>query len=349
MGFGNGAFQAARFAIDGVTLIENLGGQFQTSGVTLPTDISVSNALKVVSLTNITPIATVQNTGAVGAHLHANTTYYYAVLAVDVSGSETFPLLATAAEGATPHPVILNWTSDGAGALNYHIYKGTSNAVDSQFSLAMIDGAQTSYTDDGTVATAAEAAFPVNYTGGIQAGVVFNQNSDSIISSLVIAANESHDSMLMDVVGIAANHEISSGGIVIYPQGIAMTAADLTPLAQIYPITPGSMNLVGTGGSTVTTGRVNIVANYDSTGNAADAIVLIANRSMRSLVNSFSITTIGPQLGAGSHMISGSGAPSTSGQSVGDIYSRIDGTPGTSTILYYCTASGSPDTWVGIL
>jgi len=56
MGFGNGAFQAARIAIDGVTIIENIvTGKIQAPGITIPT---ATNNYLIIPITNTQNVAT---------------------------------------------------------------------------------------------------------------------------------------------------------------------------------------------------------------------------------------------------------------------------------------------------
>ena len=51
MGFGNGAFQAARIAIDGVTIIQNIGtGKIQTSGVIVSTTTTTTTTQSNVTI-----------------------------------------------------------------------------------------------------------------------------------------------------------------------------------------------------------------------------------------------------------------------------------------------------------
>jgi len=60
MGFGNGAFQAARIAIDGVTIIENiLTGKIEAPGVTIPsTPSTTTSSYLVIPITNTQNVAT---------------------------------------------------------------------------------------------------------------------------------------------------------------------------------------------------------------------------------------------------------------------------------------------------
>ena len=56
MGFGNGAFQAAKIAIDGVTVIENIiSGKIEAPGVTIPNVIS---SYLVIPIANNQSVAT---------------------------------------------------------------------------------------------------------------------------------------------------------------------------------------------------------------------------------------------------------------------------------------------------
>jgi YVTN family beta-propeller protein len=57
MGFGNGAFQAARIAIDGVTIVQNIiTGKIQATGVTIPN--TTSNSYLVIPVANTQNVAT---------------------------------------------------------------------------------------------------------------------------------------------------------------------------------------------------------------------------------------------------------------------------------------------------
>lgn len=54
--------------------------------------------------------------------------------------------------------------------------------------------------------------------------------------------------------------------------------------------------------------------------------------------------------GVGASITSNAGDPNGNVEgSAGDIYLRSDGAPGSSNIIYVCTVTGNPGTWVGIL
>ena len=105
--------------------------------------------------------------GAVGANLLGNTTYFYKITAVNAAGETTEGKIPTAVEAqvtesASPVPVILSWETV-KGATGYKIYKSTLSGQE-KF-LASVAGESTAiYTDDGNTATNGAISVPVTNT-----------------------------------------------------------------------------------------------------------------------------------------------------------------------------------------
>ena len=96
--------------------------------------------------------------GAVGANLSGNATYFYKVTALNAVGETTEGQIPTAVEAqvtqpATPLPVILQWETV-SGATGYKVYKSTATGVE-QFLAQVTGGAVSTYTDTGNTATTA--------------------------------------------------------------------------------------------------------------------------------------------------------------------------------------------------
>jgi hypothetical protein len=105
--------------------------------------------------------------GAVGANLSGNATYFYKVTAINAVGETTegkIPVVleAQVTESASPVPVLLSWETV-KGATGYKIYKSTTSGQE-KF-LASVSGESTAiYTDDGNTATNGGISVPVSNT-----------------------------------------------------------------------------------------------------------------------------------------------------------------------------------------
>ena len=98
--------------------------------------------------------------GAVGANLLGNATYFYKVTAINAVGETTEGQIPAVVEAqvtqpATPLPVILQWETV-SGATGYKIYKFTASGGE-QFLAQVAGGAVSTYTDTGNTATTATA------------------------------------------------------------------------------------------------------------------------------------------------------------------------------------------------
>src|SRR5258708_34458802 len=90
--------------------------------------------------------------GAVGANLVGNISYFYKVTATNAAGETTEGQLpavveAQVTEPATPVPIILQWQAV-AGATGYRVYKATATGQE-QFLAAVTGGATLTYTKTG--------------------------------------------------------------------------------------------------------------------------------------------------------------------------------------------------------
>src|SRR3989338_2368084 len=105
--------------------------------------------------------------GAVGANLTGNATYFYKITAINAVGETTegkIPtvLEAQVTESASPVPVLLSWETV-KGATGYKIYKSTTSGQE-KF-LASVSGEATSvYTDDGNTAVNGALSVPAANT-----------------------------------------------------------------------------------------------------------------------------------------------------------------------------------------
>lgn len=105
--------------------------------------------------------------GAVGANLSGNASYFYKVTAINAAGETTEGLIPAVVEGqvtepSTPLPVILQWEVT-KGATGYRIYKSTTSG--SEKFLAEVTGESTvTYTDTGNTATNNSISVPVANT-----------------------------------------------------------------------------------------------------------------------------------------------------------------------------------------
>lgn len=101
--------------------------------------------------------------GAVGANLSGNTTYFYKVTAFNAAGETTESQIPTVLEAqvtepASPVPILLQWESV-KGASGYKIYKSSSAGTE-KF-LAQVNGEATvQYTDDGNTAVNSGISVP---------------------------------------------------------------------------------------------------------------------------------------------------------------------------------------------
>lgn len=98
--------------------------------------------------------------GAVGANLAGNATYFYKVTAINAVGETTEGQIPAVVEAqvtqpATPLPVILQWETV-SGATGYKVYKSAASGGE-QFLAQVTGGAVSTYTDTGNVATTATA------------------------------------------------------------------------------------------------------------------------------------------------------------------------------------------------
>src|SRR6202158_2940785 len=94
--------------------------------------------------------------GAVGANLIGNASYFYKVTATNAAGETTegqLPAVVEAqiTEPGTPVPVILQWEAV-VGATGYKVYKSTTTGQE-QFLAAVSGGSTLTYTDTGNTAT----------------------------------------------------------------------------------------------------------------------------------------------------------------------------------------------------
>lgn len=108
--------------------------------------------------------ATVQTSGTVGANLAANTTYTYAVTSVTNYGQETTASASVSAtEGSTAYPIALSWTPPTGDVAYVNIYKNG-------YFLASVPATQSSFTDDGSLATTTKTPPSSNPTGSATIG-----------------------------------------------------------------------------------------------------------------------------------------------------------------------------------
>jgi len=105
--------------------------------------------------------------GAAGANLSGNTTYFYKITAYNAAGETTenqIPTIleAQVTEPAVPVPILLQWDTV-KGASGYKIYKSTSTGTE-KF-LAQVNGESTvQYTDDGNTAVNGSISVPTTNT-----------------------------------------------------------------------------------------------------------------------------------------------------------------------------------------
>jgi hypothetical protein len=105
--------------------------------------------------------------GAVGANLAGNASYFYKVTATNAAGETTegqLPAVVEAqiTEPASPVPIILQWEAV-AGATGYKVYKATATGQE-QFLAAVSSGSTLTYTDTGNTATTPATSVPATNT-----------------------------------------------------------------------------------------------------------------------------------------------------------------------------------------
>lgn len=124
--------------------------------------------------------------GAVGANLVGNTSYFYKVTAVNDAGETIEGKIPSVVEAqvtqpATPLPVILQWETV-KGATGYKIYKSSVSGQE-KFLISVSGESTSTYTDDGNTATNPDVSVPILNTAYVSVSKIIPATGISITPS----------------------------------------------------------------------------------------------------------------------------------------------------------------------
>jgi hypothetical protein len=362
----------------------NAGGVYTTGGNVLDDgsgNMTLDNNLTVGLTPPGTAVASIESSGTVGAYLIASNSYGYDITAINAAGVESSASYVWGGvEGVTPHPIDLSWSSS-PDAVSYNIYRINFTTPHGPGLIANV--VTTSHTDDGNVDYGAAPASPtvicdspIQLIGTTEYGTnIFSINSDSVRGNVSIVANDNNTGFTNDEVFITTNNNENSGAFIQSWDGTRTTyrfvnsaPGDQVFLSNGMIIGDGNANpaQVVTGNNTLDDGSGNTTitgicsaGEYEGINGGSFTVYttrLIVTQA-GAMLSSYNTLDDGSgnleaagtvRVQGASHILSGSGVPSTTGSTVGDFYIRTDGAGAALSNLYVCTVSGSPDTWVGI-